>query len=295
MVVAFPGNDLQPDLQRVTTVVGKDQGQVEMQVLQEERLVSKLFAGHGPGQFQMPGPREDDLAIDLMIAEVRELLHVQCGLPDRETGFRDQLSLTLQEGVFEATPAQLCGGGILEPMPTVLPRIVGQSDIATIGAEHHRGVRLQPARRQSCQALEEHDHFGFLASHRRRHHRLGVALLEQSLGTADQHGMRTDFHKRVEAVIEHRAERVREQDRLTRVLEPVIRVQMQTVFAVAGDGRVQRRRGLDALHLNQCRQHDALDRLHVMAVIRHLDPNRSIEDSASFQRLRNDLKRSRVA
>ena len=66
-----------------------------MQVLQEERLMTKLLAGDGPSQFEMTGRREDDLAIHLMIVEVRELLHVQRCLPNRQAGFRDQLRLAL--------------------------------------------------------------------------------------------------------------------------------------------------------------------------------------------------------
>jgi len=47
-VITFAGNDLQPDLQRMTAVVGEDQRRIEMEVLQKKRLMTKLLAGHGP-------------------------------------------------------------------------------------------------------------------------------------------------------------------------------------------------------------------------------------------------------
>ena len=51
--------------------------------------------------------------------------------------------------------------------------------------------------------------------------------------------MGTDFHKRVVAVLEHGAQGIRKQNRLTRVPEPVLRIEVLAVFTMAGDGRVQ--------------------------------------------------------
>ena len=74
-----------------------------------------------------------------------------------------------------------------------------------------------------------------------------------------------------------------------------VKARFRFAVLLAGDGGVQRRRGLDALYLGQELQHDVLDEIHVMAVICHLDPDWPIEDTPRFQHLGNALKRNRVA
>ena len=61
----------------------------------------KLLTRHGPRQFEMTGGREDDFAIHLMIAKVRKLLDAQSRLPHGQAVFRDELGLSLQEGMLK--------------------------------------------------------------------------------------------------------------------------------------------------------------------------------------------------
>lgn len=89
-VVAFCGNDFQSDFQGVAAVVRQDQGQVEMDVLEKERFVTKLFRGDSPCQFQVTGGGEYDFAIHAVIAEPGELVQPQRGLPHSKAIFRDQ-------------------------------------------------------------------------------------------------------------------------------------------------------------------------------------------------------------
>ena len=107
--------------------------------------------------------------------------------------------------------------------------------------------------------------------------------------------MRADLDKRVEAVVQHGIQRVGQQNWMTHVVVPVLRVQVRAALALAGYGRVQRRRGLDALCRGQGLQHHLLDRLHVVAVVRHLDLNRALKHAPRLQDLSDPLQRLRVA
>src|SRR5579859_5919978 len=77
-VVSLAGNDFQTHFKRVLPAfVWKNQGGIEIQILQEKRLVAVLFPGNGPGKLQVSGRREDDFAVHLMIAKVWKLVNVQ--------------------------------------------------------------------------------------------------------------------------------------------------------------------------------------------------------------------------
>ena len=69
-------------------------------VNQKEFFVAKLLTRHGPREFQMSGGREDDLAVNLVIAEVWELVYPQGRLPNSHAFFGDHFRLAFQKGMF---------------------------------------------------------------------------------------------------------------------------------------------------------------------------------------------------
>ena len=153
VVVAFSRNNFQSHVQRVATVVREHQRQIEMQVLKEERLMTKLFCRHCPRQLQVTGRREHNFPIHLMIVEVRKLLHVECRVPDGHSLFRHHLRLTFQERMLESAASHFFRLRRFEPVPAVLPRRRRQPNEPSVGTEQFLNVRFESSRRQSCQAL----------------------------------------------------------------------------------------------------------------------------------------------
>ncbi len=249
---------------------------------------------HGRGDLQqglhIPGRRHDRHAGDHVILEVGQRLVFE--IVDPDVGSR--MLLAAEQRQVSRAHALVHRALGLEPGALALPRIGGErreaaraverSPVDRAAAREHLRHRAMHARALGLVAPQGLDHADFLRM-----------LFRAVAQRARQHGVRADLDERDEAVVEQRLDRPEKGDRLAHVQRPVVGAERRPRRAPAGHGRDQRQRGLAGHARPQRCAQFVEDRIHQVAVIRHLDGQHAVEHLLRAQRVRERLDRGRLA